>query len=111
MVQAEGETDALAVFRARNKAVREVRERLKGYGLDVRERDSNVVISSPGHPEKGRYYIALTSGEVTQRVTFWDYLGHLEGHGAGRDPDECVSLGTIIAALTSPGSVPRMARR
>lgn len=94
----------LAEFRARNEFARELRERLRGRGLDVRERDSELVISRPGHPEKGRYYIALGSGEVSQRVTFWDYLGYLEGRGADRDPDDCVDLDTIIGALTGPGS-------
>jgi hypothetical protein len=105
MTQAAGDPDRLAVFRARNAFAREVRGRLKGRGLDVRERDSALVISFPGHPEKGRYYIALASGEVTQRVTFWDYLGYLEGHGDGRDPDDCVSLEAIIGALTNSDSV------
>jgi hypothetical protein len=96
------ETDRFAAFRARNELIRTVRERLKGKGLDTRELENDrLVISSPRHPEKGRVYLNLRSGEVSHRRTIWDYLGHLDGHaGEHETPDSFVTVDTIIGLLS-----------
>src|SRR5579875_3238293 len=92
--------DAFALIRARNELIRAVREQLKGRGLDIREREHELVISSPGHPEKGAIHITLSTGEVSYRRTLWDYLGHLPGYGSD-DPDEAdEDMNAIAAKLT-----------
>ncbi|MGH3158346.1 MAG: hypothetical protein ACRDNF_17480 [Streptosporangiaceae bacterium] len=101
MTQRPDETEAVAQTRAQNLLAREIRDRLKGQGLDIRERDKHLVITCPRHPDKGKsIHIVLASGEVSLKRTSWDYLGHLPGHGSG-DPDEPgVNMDTIIAMLT-----------
>ena len=97
-----GSQDTIARLRARNKLIRTVREQLKGRGLDIREREHELVISSPA-PEKGSIHITLSTGEVSYRCTLWDYLGVLPGCGP-EDPDEpAVDLETIAARLTGQG--------
>jgi hypothetical protein len=94
--------DARQTLRARNMLVQTVRTRLKGTGLDIRELASELVISYPGHPERGRIYITYATGEVSLRLTVWTYLGPLEGFEPNDDPDRepAVDADKIIATLT-----------
>jgi hypothetical protein len=102
LLETGGSQDAITRTRARNTLIRTVRERLKGRGLDIREREHELVISSPGHPEKGSIHITLPTGEVSHRRTLWDYLGVLPGY-APEDPDEpAVSVDKIASTLTGP---------
>lgn len=97
---AASDNDFFARVRARNELVRTIRERLKGQGLNIKERDSELVISSPRQPEKGSIHITFATGEVSYRRTLWDYLGYLPGYGSG-DPDELgVDTDAIIATFT-----------
>jgi hypothetical protein len=103
-------TGTFAAIRARNELARKLRGHLKGHRLDAREQGNDLVISRPGHAEKGRYHVNLASGDVTHRITIWDYCGHLAEHGPGHDPGDCITLATIIANLTAPDTpamVPR----
>ena len=102
MTRATDETDIFARFRARNELVRELKQQFGGRGLNIRERDNEVVISSLGHPEKGSVHFALASGEVSHRRVLWDYLGSLPGYGSG-DPDEPgVDTDAIATIFTRP---------
>jgi hypothetical protein len=104
MKQADGKADAGAALRARNRLIRSVREQLRGKNLDSRELARELVISAPGHPEKGRLYINLATAEVSLRLPAWAYLGYLDGHGGDRDPDEPrVDADKIVSVLTGPG--------
>jgi hypothetical protein len=98
--QAASEVDTIAALRARNILIRTVRTRLRGAGLDVRELASELVISHPGHAERGRIYIRYATGDVSHKRTIWDYLGVLGGYG-GTDPDAepGVDAAAIIGAL------------
>jgi hypothetical protein len=99
----EHDTDAVTLARARNRLIRAVRERLRGSGMDIRELAKELTVSSPGHPEKGRLYINLSTGEVSHRLPAWAYLGHLDGYGTDRDPDEpTVDTAKILTILTGP---------
>lgn len=98
---------AIQAFRARNLLIRAVKASLKGAGLDIRELTKELVISHPGHPESGRVYITYATAEVTLKLTTWNYLGYLDGHGPtdpGADPS--VSAAKIITALTEPPAEP-----
>jgi hypothetical protein len=108
MTQAHDELyDSLKAFRERNALIRDVKNRLKGSGLDIRELVNDLVISYPGHPEKGRIYIPYASAEVSLRRPTWEYLGHLEGHGSNdHDPELCVDAGKIIRTLTGQDGRP-----
>jgi hypothetical protein len=98
--QPPSELDALAAVRARNLLIASVRTRLRGAGLDVRELASELVISHPGHPERGRIYVKYANGEVSHRRTVWSYLGHIDGYGPpDPDADPPVDIHAIIAAL------------
>ena len=103
MTQTTGESDIFARFRARNELVRKLKEQFRDQGLDIRERDNEVVISSPGNPENGSVHFTLATGEVSHRRTLWDYLGYLPGYGSG-DPDEpAVDTDAIAAIFTGSG--------
>jgi hypothetical protein len=105
MTQTHSDTDPFAAIRARNLLVRKVRDQIKGNGLDIRELDKELVISFPGHPENGRLYLNLATGEVSHRRTIWDYLGNFDGHGQEIDSEEpTVDASTIIRTLTGPDS-------
>jgi hypothetical protein len=97
------ESDALRALRARNELVRAVRSLLKGSGLDIREREKELVISNPGHPEKGRIYINYATGEVSLRQVLWDYWGYLDGCGralwADPDSEPAIAVERIISTL------------
>jgi hypothetical protein len=104
VTQPASDVDPLAAARARNLLVRTIRHRLKGKGLDIRERDHELVITSPGHPERGGIYVTLATGEASHRRTIWNYLGYLPGHGS-TDPDKpTTDTDTIAAVLT--GTMP-----
>lgn len=107
MAQAAHAADNLARARARNLLVRDIRERLRGQRLDIRERDHDLVISFPGNPEKGlSVHIVLATGEVSLKRTVWDFLGHLPGYGSG-DPDQLlVDTDKIAAMLIRPDDGP-----
>jgi hypothetical protein len=62
------------------------------------------VISHPGHPERGRVYITLAGGEASHARTVWEYLGHVEGYGPDREPDDGprVDADLITKILTQP---------
>lgn len=95
-----GPGDALQSHRDRNTLIRTVRTLLRGSGLDIRELANELVISNPGHPEKGRIYITYASGEVSLRLPVWDYLGYLEGYGSDdNEPELCAHAAKIISAL------------
>jgi hypothetical protein len=100
MTRPAQEADAVAAVRARNTLIRTVRARLRGAGLDVRELASELVISHPAHPERGRIHISYASGDVSHKRTVWNYLGHLDGYGSG-DPDAepPVDTAAILGAL------------
>jgi hypothetical protein len=105
MIQTSSDTDPFAAIRARNQLVRSVRDQLKGKGLDIRELDKELVISFPGHPENGRLYLNLATGEVSHRRTIWEYLGYFDGHGQDIDSEEpTVDVQTIVHTLTEPDS-------
>jgi len=99
MTQPASETGAVAALRARGALIRAVREQLRGSGLEIRERASELVISHPGRPDHGRIYITYTSGDVSHRRTSWEYLGHLDGHGRNPDAEPSVKAAAIIGAL------------
>jgi hypothetical protein len=98
----------MAAFRARNELIRTLREQMKGKGLDTRELENDrLVISRPGHPDKGRIYINLRTGEVSHRRTIWDYLGHLDHHPhTSPTAEPHITAVTIIAALTGQPDTP-----
>jgi hypothetical protein len=101
VTQTQGETDRFARFRARNALIRTVREQLKGKGLDTRElQNDELVISCPGHPEKGRVYINLRTGEASHRRVLWDYLGYLPGYGSSDADTPRIDTDTIVTTLT-----------
>jgi hypothetical protein len=104
MTPIPGDTPALRAFRARNQLIQHIKDALKGRGLDTRERVKDLVISHPGHPERGRVHITLASGEASHARTVWEYLGHVEGHGPGREPDDepRVDADLITKILTQP---------
>jgi hypothetical protein len=107
VTQAAGGTDAVTRFRARNRLIRMVRDRLKSSGLQARERDKELVISNPGNPDNGSVHINLATGEASHQRTLWEYLGYLPGYGSG-DPDAPgVDTDAIIATLTRPGTGPQ----
>lgn len=91
--------DSLRSFRERNALIRDVRNRLKGTGLDIRELTNELAISNPGHPEQGRIYVTYASGEVSLRRTIWDYLGHLQGYGREKS-EPGIDAAKIIDMLT-----------
>jgi hypothetical protein len=100
MTQPARDTDELRAFRDRNTLIRTVRTMLKGTGLDIRELANGLVISHPGHPERGRIYITYARGEVSHRRTIWDYLGYLDSStSASPDAEPCVDIHTIISIL------------
>lgn len=103
MIHAD-DTDRFASVRARNTLVRSLREALKGRGLNIRERRKELVISVPRHPERGRVYITLASGEVSHVRTIWIYLGHLPRHATDHDLDDEPQVDTnmIAAMLAGP---------
>jgi hypothetical protein len=103
--------DALTAFRDRNILIQAVRDQLKGTGLDTRELTHHLAISTPGHPERGRIYIAYDTGEISHRRTTWQYLGNLHRHTTtpdpNPDPDEpTADITTIINILTTPATPP-----
>lgn len=104
MTPAADDTGLVSQFRARNALIQAIRQTLKGRGLDIRERRKELVISHPGHSERGRIYITLAGAEVSHARTIWTYLGHLDGHGTNRDPDDdpCVDADLIYSTLTQP---------
>jgi hypothetical protein len=104
VTQTRDEPDIFARFRARNELVRKLKEQFRDRGLDVRERDNEVVISSPGHAENGSVHFTLATGEVSHRRTLWDYLGYLPGYGSG-DPDEPAADTDAIAAIFTGSDV------
>jgi hypothetical protein len=81
MTQTTDEAGAFQALRARNEPVRAVRSLLKGAGLEIREREKELVISNPGDPEMRRIYITYATGEVSLRQVLWDYWGYLDGYG------------------------------
>jgi hypothetical protein len=97
--------DSLRSYRERNALIRYVRDQLRGTGLDIRELAKELVISSPGHPERGRIYITYATGEISLRRTIWDYLGCLQGYGSGNaEPD--VDAAKIIDMLAGHEGTP-----
>jgi hypothetical protein len=100
-------------LRARNTFIRTVRTALKGKGLDIRERDRELVITYPHHPEHGRIHINLASGEASHTRTIWTYLGHVDGHCTSHDPDDtpAVDADLITAILTQPDTLPAHRKR
>src|ERR1700728_204269 len=108
MTQPASEADAVGAVRARNTLIRTVRTQLRGAGLEVRELASELVISHPGHPERGRIYVTYASGDVSHKRTIWEYLGHLDGYGSP-DPaaEPPVDPAAIIAALNGRPPPPR----
>jgi hypothetical protein len=91
--------DTFRSHRDRNMLIRKVKSLLRGSGLDVRELQKQLVISNPGHPEKGRIYIPYASAEVSLRRPIWEYLGHLEGQSGDHDPELRVNAAKIIGTL------------
>jgi hypothetical protein len=95
------EVDAVAALRARNTLIRTVRTRLRGAGLEVRELASDLVISHPRHPERGRIYIRYATGDVLNKRTIWDHLGRLDGYASTEpDAEPPVDTAAIVAALS-----------
>jgi len=96
--------DPCAAVRARSQLIDRVRADLRGTGLDVRDRNSALVISHPGHPDHGRIYVTYSTGEVSLSRPVWQYLGRLRGHPHDDDPaaDPTVDAAAIVAALTAP---------
>ncbi len=110
MTQAPGKPDALQALRARNNLVQAVRALLKGTGLEIRERERELVIRNPRDPDKGRVYITYATGEISLLRTVADYWGYLDGHGrplwADPETEPGIEAGQIIGTLGGrlPGS-------
>lgn len=104
MTHSSAAPDPCAAVRARSKLIDRVRADLRGTGLDIRDRNSALVISHPGHPDQGRIYITYTTGEVSLSRPVWHYLGRLPGHHPDGAPeaeaDPTVDAAAIVAALT-----------
>jgi hypothetical protein len=100
-------TDAFQALRARNMLVQAVRTQLKGRGLDIRELESELAISRPGHPEHGRVYINYANHDVSHRRTIWDYIGRFDIQpGIPGDSEPSIDADTIIAMLTGRAGTP-----
>jgi hypothetical protein len=100
-------SDTLQALRTRNTLIAAIRAQLKGTGLDIRERENELVISRPGHPEYGRIYITYSRWEVSHRRALWDFLGRLDGHPSSvPDAEQRVTMDTILRNLTGQASTP-----
>jgi hypothetical protein len=102
MTQAPDELASIQLVRAQIRLRRMFGELLAGSGLEIRERRKALVISNPQDPEKGRIYVMYRTGEVSLRLTLWDYWGHLRGYGlpeAVPDSEASVDIARIIDAL------------
>jgi hypothetical protein len=106
MTHPASDVDPLAAIRARNLLVRTIRHQLKGKRLDIRERDHELVITSPGHPERGGIHITLATGEASHRRTIWNYLGYLPGHGSTDTDKPTVDTDVIITILHGEPTTP-----
>jgi hypothetical protein len=105
MTQPDRDSSTIQALRARNTLVRDIKTGLKGSGLDIRERDTRLVITDPGHPEHGRIHVTYATGDVTHQRTTWEYLGQIDGHSPDpTDPDAepPVTPHKIIKMLTGP---------
>jgi hypothetical protein len=91
--------ESIRALRARNLLARTVRAGLKGSGLEVRERDNQLVITSPGHPDHGRIYITYARHEVSHARTIWAYLGQFTTDEPASD-EPAIDIGAIIRTLT-----------
>jgi hypothetical protein len=103
MTQPDHDSTTIQAFRARNTLIQAIKTGLKGSGLDIRERDTRLVITDPGHPEHGRIHITYATGDVTHQRTIWQYLGQIDGH-TPTDPDAepTITPDKIITTLTAP---------
>ena len=100
---AETEVTAIQLCQTRSRLRRTVGDLLAGSGLEIRELERELVISNPRDPQKGRVYITYASGEVSLRLTIWDYWGYLDGYGrplwADPDSEPGIEASRIIDAL------------
>jgi hypothetical protein len=104
MTHPPGEPTAIQACQNQTRLRRMVGDLLAGSGLEIRERDKELVISNPRHPDRGRIYITYAAGEASHARTEWTYLGHLAGHGTDRhlDDDPRVDADLITTTLTPP---------
>jgi hypothetical protein len=107
MTPPPAEPTAVQLCQNRARLRRTVRDLLTGSGLEIRERDKELVISNPRAPEKGRVHITYAAGEVSLRQTIWNYWGYLGGYSqppeADPDSEPGVTASKIIAALGGQG--------
>jgi hypothetical protein len=113
MTHAPDEMTSVQNVRARGALRRIVDDLLRGSGLEIRELAHHLVISNPTEPrdpDKGRIYINYTTGEVSHRLTTWNYFGPLQGYEPNDDPDRepAVDATKIIATLTGQAPPPAL---
>lgn len=97
------ELTAIQLCHTRSRLRRMVGDLLAGSGLEIRELERELVISNPRDPQKGRVCITYASGEVSLRLTIWDYWGYLGGYGrplwADPESEPGIEASRIIASL------------
>ena len=107
MTQTSDELLTVRLCQARARLWATMRDRLAGFGLEIRERERELVISNPRDPDKGRIHINFATGEVSLKRTIWDYLGYLQGFAitleADPDREPVADAKTIIGALCGYG--------
>jgi uncharacterized protein RhaS with RHS repeats len=84
-------------------ARRMVAAMVDGAELTVEALKTDLVITNPGYPERGRVYVEYATGHVSWERTVWDHWGVLRGFEAEKpaDDDETyVDNARIIDALT-----------
>src|ERR1700722_6118746 len=103
MTEAPAELNSIRLCRARTTLHALVRGMLAGSGVEIREREKELVISNPRDPDKGRIYINYTTGEVSWQRPVWEYFGRLQGYSqspeADPDTEPTADVQTIIRAL------------
>jgi hypothetical protein len=104
MPYGKNEQTPLELCHARGVLHQQVNALLRGSGLEIRELAHHLAVSNPRDPDKGRIHISYASGEVSWKLTTWDYLGSLQGYEPTDDPDRepPVDAGKIISTLTEP---------
>jgi hypothetical protein len=103
------ELRSVRACRARTVLLGVVREMLAGRGLDIRDREKDVVVTNPRDPDKGRVYINHATGEASWMRPVWEYLGHLQGYAqapeADPDTEPVADAAAILRALCGSDDV------
>jgi hypothetical protein len=64
---------------AKARAKRGVAELVARFGLQVKERENELVITNPGDPDRGQIHVDYADGYVSWERVAWTYWGTLEG--------------------------------